>query len=189
MRIIGGAKRGTNLTACISKAVRPTSSRTREALFDILTGGRFAFELKGTQLIDACAGSGALGLEALSRGATSVVFCERDGEALSVLEKNIAKLGYETQAKILFGDVTDLRTWHARPAGLVLCDAPYDSGLTGDILPLLASLGAFAKDCLIACEVRHTEKLILPESFELCDNRRYGMARLIFFRYRPSYLR
>ena len=186
MRIIGGAKRGTNLTACESETVRPTSSRTREALFNILTGGRFAFELEGTQLIDVCAGSGALGLEALSRGATSVIFCERDREALSVLKKNIAKLGYEKQAKILSGDITHLHEWYAPPAGLVLCDAPYDSGLTRDILPLLASLGAFAQNCLIACEVRHTETLILPEIFELCDNRRYGMARLIFFRYQSG---
>ncbi len=184
MRIIGGAKRGTNLTACKSETVRPTASRTREALFNILTGGRFAFELEGTQLIDACAGSGALGLEALSRGATSVVFCERDREALSVLKKNIAKLGYETQAKILSSDITGLHTWHSPPANLVLCDAPYDSGLTRDILLRLVSLGAFAQNCLIACEVRHTETVILPESFELCDNRRYGMARLIFFRCR-----
>ena len=189
MRIIGGANRGTNLTVCKSETVRPTSSRTREALFNILTGGRFAFELEGTQLIDACAGSGALGLEALSRGATSVVFCERDREALSVLKKNIAKLGYETQAKILSGDITGLRAWHAQPVDLLLCDAPYDSGLTRDIVVLLAGLGALAQNCLIACEVRHTETIILPESFEFCDHRRYGMARLIFFRYRSDYLR
>ena len=99
MRIIAGAKRGTNLTECKSEAVRPTSNRTREALFNILTGGRLPFDIHGSQLIDACAGSGSLGLEALSRGATVAVFCEWDRDALLVLKKNIQKLGFDHQAK------------------------------------------------------------------------------------------
>ncbi|MDC0563595.1 16S rRNA (guanine(966)-N(2))-methyltransferase RsmD [Alphaproteobacteria bacterium] len=186
MRIIAGAKRGTNLTECKSEAVRPTSNRTREALFNILTGGRFSFDIHGSQLIDACAGSGSLGLEALSRGATGAVFCELDRDSLLVLKKNIKKLGFEHQAKILSGDITSLRTWHAPPAQLVLCDAPYDSGLTTKIIPRLAGLGALQSTCIIACEVRHSESVSLPDTFAPLDNRRYGMARLFFFRYQPA---
>ena len=186
MRIIAGAKRGTNLTECKSEAVRPTSNRTREALFNILTGGRLPFDIHGSQLIDACAGSGSLGLEALSRGATGAVFCEWDRDALLVLKKNIQKLGFDHQAKILSGDITSLRTWHAPPAQLVLCDAPYDSGLTTKIIPRLAGLGALQSNCIIACEVRHSESVSLPDTFTPLDNRRYGMARLFFFRYQPA---
>ena len=186
MRIIAGAKRGTNLTECKSEAVRPTSNRTREALFNILTGGRLPFDIHGSQLIDACAGSGSSGLEALSRGATGAVFCEWDRDALLVLKKNIQKLGFDHQAKILSGDITSLRTWHAPPAQLVLCDAPYDSGLNTKIIPQLAGLGAFQSNCIIACEVRHSESVSLPNTFTPLDNRRYGMARLFFFRYQPG---
>lgn len=186
MRIIAGAKRGTNLTECKSEAVRPTSNRTREALFNILTGGRVPFDIHGSQLIDACAGSGSLGLEALSRGATGAVFCEWDRDALLVLKKNIQKLGFDYQAKILSGDITSLRTWHAPPAQLVLCDAPYDSGLATKIIPRLAGLGALQSKCIIACEVRYSESVSLPNTFTPLDNRRYGMARLFFFRYQPD---
>ena len=186
MRIIAGAKRGTNLPECKSEAVRPTSNLTRAALFTILTGGRLPFDIHGSQLIDACAGSGSLGLEALSRGATGAVFCEWDRDALLVLKKNIQKLGFDHQAKILSGDITSLRTWHAPPAQLVLCDAPYDSGLTTKIIPRLAGLGALQSTCIIACEVRHSESVSLPDTFAPLDNRRYGMARLFFFRYQPA---
>ena len=186
MRIIAGAKRGTNLTECKSEAVRPTSNLTREALFNILTGGRLPFDIHGSQLIDACAGSGSLGLEALSRGATGAIFCECDRDALLVLKKNIQKLGFDDQAKILSGDITSLRTWHSPPAQLVLCDPPYDSGLTTKIIPRLAGLGALQSTCIIACEVRHSESVTLPDTFAPLDNRRYGMARLFFFRYQPA---
>jgi 16S rRNA (guanine966-N2)-methyltransferase len=185
MRIIAGTKRGTNLTECKSEAVRPTSNRTREALFNILTGGRLPFDIHGSQLIDACAGSGSLGLEALSRGAKGAVFCEWDRDALLVLKKNIQKLGFDHQAKILSGDITNVRSWHAPAAQLVLCDAPYDSGLTTKIIPRLAGLGALQANCIIACEVRHSESVSLPDEFVPLDTRRYGMARLFFFNYQP----
>ena len=101
-------------------------------------------------------------------------------------KKNIQKLGFDHQAKILSGDITSLRTWHAPPAQLVLCDAPYDSGLTTKIIPRLAGLGALQSNCIIACEVRHSESVSLPDTFSPLDNRRYGMARLFFFRYQPA---
>ena len=95
MNIIGGEKRGSKLALCASKAVRPTAQRTREALFNILQGGRFSFSLSEANVIDLFAGTGAIGLEALSRGARSCVFVEQDQDSLQTLQANISKLKLE----------------------------------------------------------------------------------------------
>ena len=89
------ATRGSKLALCASKAVRPTAQRTREALFNILQGGRFSFSLSEANVIDLFAGTGAIGLEALSRGAKSCVFVEQDKDALQTLQANISKLKLE----------------------------------------------------------------------------------------------
>ena len=96
MRIVGGKHRGRRLLAPPGDNVRPTSDRAREALFDILSHGRFAADgipFAGAAVLDAFAGTGALGLEALSRGAAEAVFFERDPEALAILRRNVASLG------------------------------------------------------------------------------------------------
>ena len=109
MRIIGGRHRGRRLLAPPGDTVRPTSDRAREALFNILSHGQFAAEgivFDGAAVLDAFAGTGAFGLEALSRGATEAVFFERDPEALTVLRRNVASLGESTRAHILPYDAT-----------------------------------------------------------------------------------
>ena len=100
MNIIGGEKRGSKLALCESKAVRPTAQRTREALFNILQGGRFSLSLSNATVIDLFAGTGAIGLEALSRGARSCVFVEQDQDALQTLQAKISKLKLEDSAHI-----------------------------------------------------------------------------------------
>src|SRR5271168_3753939 len=109
MRIVGGRHRGRRLLAPPGDTVRPTSDRAREALFNILSHGRFAADgipFAGAAVLDAFAGTGALGLEALSRGAAEAVFIERDPEAVAVLRRNVASLGESTRAEIVPGDPT-----------------------------------------------------------------------------------
>src|SRR5438105_15782589 len=107
LRIVGGSHRGRRLAAPVGELVRPTSDRAREALFNILSHGRFAtagLPFAGRPVLDAFAGTGALGLEALSRGASAAAFIENGREALSALRRNIAALGEEDRAHIIAGD-------------------------------------------------------------------------------------
>src|SRR5438094_769920 len=133
LRIVGGVHRGRRLVAPPGDAVRPTSDRAREALFNILSHGNFAaagLPFAGRPVLDAFAGTGALGLEALSRGASAAVFIENGRDALANLRRNIAALGEEDRAHIVAADAT-------RPArAAMVCataflDPPYRRGLAG----------------------------------------------------------
>src|SRR5690242_13937691 len=109
MRIVAGRHRGRRLLAPSGEKVRPTSDRAREALFNILSHGQLAAEgipFVGAAVLDAFAGTGALGLEALSRGAAEALFIEQDREALAILRKNIAALGEGVRTRVIPGDAT-----------------------------------------------------------------------------------
>src|SRR6266487_3795196 len=109
LRIVGGSHRGRRLAAPPGETVRPTSDRAREALFNILSHGSFAaagLPFADRPVLDAFAGTGALGLEALSRGASAAVFIERDREGLTALRRNIAALDADDRAQIIAGDAT-----------------------------------------------------------------------------------
>src|SRR6266702_4624219 len=111
LRIVGGSHRGRRLVAPPGELVRPTSDRAREALFNILSHGNFAasgLPFAGRPVLDAFAGTGALGLEALSRGASAAVFIESEREALAALRRNITALGEEDRTHIIAGDATRL---------------------------------------------------------------------------------
>src|SRR3984885_5248694 len=116
MRIVGGAWRGRTLVAPPGQGTRPTADRMRQALFDMLMhaewGGRAAVE--GAAVLDVFAGTGALGLEALSRGAASACFIESDGNALRALRANVAASGAGDRAQIVAGDVFRCRGWPGR---------------------------------------------------------------------------
>src|SRR5215472_15725225 len=131
MRIVAGRHRGRRLLAPPDETVRPTSDRAREALFDILLHGRLAAEglpFAEETVLDAFAGTGALGLEALSRGAAEAVFFEQSAEAHVVLRKNVASLGEDDRARILPYDATRPQRAGARCA-VVFIDPPYRTGL------------------------------------------------------------
>src|SRR5690242_2223387 len=131
LRIVGGIHRGRRLVAPPGELVRPTSDRAREALFNILSHGKFAAEgspFAERPVLDAFAGTGAFGLEALSRGAGPAVFIENEREALAVLRRNVAALGEVDRAHIVAGDAT--RPPRAAVAcALAFLDPPYRSGL------------------------------------------------------------
>ncbi|MDJ0388106.1 16S rRNA (guanine(966)-N(2))-methyltransferase RsmD [Roseomonas sp. E05] len=182
MRIIAGRHRGRRLEAPPGAATRPTADRVRQALFDMLWhapwAGRAAVE--EAQVLDAFAGTGALGLEALSRGAAMAHFIERDRAALAVLRANIAACREEAHARVLPGDAT--RPPRAAAAcGLVFLDPPYGQELVPRAVAALSAAGWIAPGALICAEVGQEEALELPGS-EILAERAHGAARLVCLR-------
>ena len=182
MRIVAGRHRGRKLLAPEGDAVRPTSDRAREALFNIIEHGAFAAggsRLRDRRVLDAFAGTGALGLEALSRGAAHVTFLELSAAGRKVLTANIAALGEADRSRVLAGDAT-APPKATMPVALALLDPPYGKGLGGKALTALANAGWFEPGALIVLEIGAKEEAAVPEGFTLRDDRRYGAARLVF---------
>jgi len=187
MRVVGGKNRGRRLLAPPGTKVRPTSDRAREALFNILAHGQFAVSripFAEGAVLDAFAGSGAFGLEALSRGAAEAVFIEQDRDALAVLKKNIEALGESARARVLPGDATHPPRAMS-PCAVAFLDPPYRSGLAGAALPALGAAGWLAPGTLAVVEIAAREHFAPPTGFILVDERVYGAARLMFLRYKP----
>lgn len=171
--------------------MRPTADRTREALFGILTQGRVLQQgrpLGEAHVLDAFAGSGALGLEALSRGAPHVTFLESYAPALAALRQNVLTLGELERASVLRADVLHppRRPAELDPCGIVLMDPPYNQGLAGPALEALAAADWLARGALVSVELMKTEAFEPPAGFEVVDQRKYGRAQLIFLRYQPG---
>ena len=183
MRIVGGSFRGRVLMAPVGKVTRPTADRVRESLFNILASGALADGrdgLEGLSVLDVFAGTGALGFEALSRGADHVAFIENDPAALAVIGENIRKLGVLDRCALLRLDAT--RPPKAKQAyDLVMFDAPYRSGLAGPALLALDKAGWIAPVPRIVVEVAAGEPFAAPDrKFAIADERKYGAARLVF---------
>ena len=198
MRIVGGALRGRKLKAPPGAAVRPTSDRAREALFNLLAHGAAlrGLSLNGAVVLDAFAGTGALGLEALSRGAVRAIFLESDRAALAALAANVRALGQEDRALVVARDATrpgppsnvPAKAGIGGPApaeaSIAFLDPPYGSGLAAPALAALAQAGWLADGALAVVEHGAREALQPPAGFERLDERRYGAAMLSFLRWR-----
>ncbi len=199
MRIGGGRHRGRQLRAPEGLEVRPTGARTREALFGILLhgqllqgqlvhgqlvqgrsggGARFA----DGHLLDAFAGTGALGLEALSRGAGRVTFMESQPAALAALGRNIETLGEASRATVLACDVLRPPPAPEELCAIVLMDPPYNQGLGPPALVALQAAGWLAEGALCVVELLAKEPFEAPAGFEPLDERKYSKARLVFLR-------
>jgi 16S rRNA (guanine966-N2)-methyltransferase len=187
VRIVGGALRGRRLTAPPGHDVRPTADRAREGLFNILAhGAAFSdFSLAGARVVDAFAGTGALGLEALSRGAAHATFLETDAAARQALQRNIAALDQGDRCDILARDAT--RPGRGRmPASLVFLDPPYGMGLAEPAVTALAAAGWLAADAVVVVEHADGEAFAAPAGFETVEARRYGAAAFCFMRWRGT---
>ncbi|HWA78930.1 MAG TPA: 16S rRNA (guanine(966)-N(2))-methyltransferase RsmD [Acetobacteraceae bacterium] len=189
MRIIGGDFRGRRLVAPQGERTRPTAERVRQALFDMLVhapwakGSTEAGAVAGARVLDGFAGSGALGLEALSRGAAESVFFETDAEARRALAANIAACGVGERARVLARDAThpppSIR--FGTPRTLLLLDPPYaEEGLALRAVAALGSTGWIAPGALIVLEAASNADP--PALGMLLAERRHGAARLMFFR-------
>ncbi|MCW5729439.1 MAG: 16S rRNA (guanine(966)-N(2))-methyltransferase RsmD [Alphaproteobacteria bacterium] len=186
MRINAGIWRGRRLAAPPDRSVRPTSERARIALFNILAHGA-AFRSgdvplpQGACVVELFAGTGALGLEALSRGAAHAIFIEQDRASAALLSRNIAALACEDRATLLVRDALDPGPPPMR-CQLALLDPPYGSGLGAKALAALRQRGWLAPGAIAVLEVGAREAFAPPEGFELLDERAHGAARLVFLR-------
>ena len=186
MQIIGGKKRGTKLAECKSKAVRPTGQRVREAIFNLLAGGRFTPLIENATVLDIFAGTGALGLEALSRGAKEAYFVEHNKEALDTLRLNIQKLQFVNCTTVLARSAENIKSWAYPPADIVFCDAPYLENITFSTLKNIAGTGAIKRGGLVVAEIPKTETLNLSNSFKFADKRQYGISSVHLFNWMPN---
>jgi 16S rRNA (guanine966-N2)-methyltransferase len=174
-RIIGGSHGGRRLKVPAGSSTRPTSDRAREGLFSSLQS---LLDLDGALVLDLYAGSGALGLEAVSRGAARATLVERDPKALSVLRANVADLGLS--ADVVEADVLAYLRRPSSPYDVVLLDPPYDL----DVDPVLALLPPWLADGGVVVVERATRGAapVVPEGWDLLRDRRYGEATLWYFR-------
>ena len=182
MRIIGGKFKGRKLRAFRGTRTRPTSDRTREAIFDII-----AFEVRDTRVLDLFAGTGALGIEALSRGAQSAVFIDISRQALSILGENLADLSPEGPNRVIRWDLThSLDCLHSMPRAfdLVFLDPPYNRNLIIPALDHLHRSQSLDNGARIIIEHSQLER-VEPDCppFEIVDERRYGKTLVSFFNY------
>ena len=175
MRIVAGSRKGARIFAPKGNETRPTSDRAREAAFNLIG------PVDEAAVLDLFAGSGAMGLEALSRGAASAVFVESDRDACRTIERNLAKLGL-TGATVLCRDALQVLAAESRTYDLVLCDPPYGfeghNRLAGYLLRLLAPNG------LLVYETGANEQPVL-EGLQVRTSRTYGSARLTLFEHEP----
>ena len=180
MRVIAGRFRGRRLAVPEGGTVRPTADRVREALFNILAHGAGGVGLINTAVVlDAFAGSGALGIEALSRGAAHVTFLEHDAAVLRVLRRNVDGLDAIDNMDIFRADAGHPPR-APRAHDLVLLDPPYGAGLAAPALAALAEQDWLAADARAVVELAAPEPFDPPDGFTVTDERRYGAARLVF---------
>lgn len=187
MRIVGGRFRGRPLAGPDDNRIRPTSDRVRESVFNILQHGVPGFSIEGARVIDLFAGTGALGLEALSRGARHCLFVEQDADARGIIRSNVESLGLTGETKIFRRDATDLGPAEKR-AGFTLAflDPPYGKGLGEQALGALAAGGWLAAGALAVLEERADAELRLRPGFEEIDRRTYGDTAIRILRYTPA---
>ena len=180
MRIIAGAWRGRALVAPLGEATRPTADRVRQALFDRLMHAPWAEKgVEGAVVLDAFAGTGALGLEALSRGAARAVFIETDRAALAALRANVAACRAEARCRVVPGSV--LRPLPGGEAcGLVFLDPPYGAGLVVPAVAALRASGWIAAGALLLVEIGREEDV--PALGEMVAEFSAGAARVLAFR-------
>ena len=183
MRIVGGSRKGTRLAAPSSQRVRPTSDRTREAIFNILAHGTDAFEMEGVRVLDLFAGSGALGLEAISRGARFCLFVDDHTESRGLIRRNVEALEATGLTKIFRRDATKLgEAGRFGQFNLLFADPPYGKGLAERALVSAKTGGWLADDAVVVIEEAADAVIDLPEGFTGIDRRTYGDTQVLFAR-------
>jgi 16S rRNA (guanine966-N2)-methyltransferase len=186
VRIVAGRHRGRTIGAPEGASVRPTADRARQAVFDVLAHGpETAGVLNGARVLDAFAGTGAMGLEALSRGAERAWFLDTDTAAVAAIRTNAGKLGEAKSCTIIRADAL-----HPPAADLsvtlAFLDPPYGEDLATEALDALARKGWFADGAIIVVEHGAEDNVVPPQVFHPLDARRYGRAHFLFLRYQPA---
>jgi 16S rRNA (guanine966-N2)-methyltransferase len=189
MRIVGGRHRGRRIAAPPGEAIRPTSDRAREAIFNILAYGGFgaggASVVAGAIVLDVFCGTGAMGLEALSRGAARAVFIDNEPQALVAVRANIAALREQAAARVMAADATrpPSKPKEVAPATLAFFDPPYAEAVAAAALEAFAHVGWLAPGAIcIVEEAARAPALAPPPGFAALATRRYGAARVTILR-------
>jgi 16S rRNA (guanine966-N2)-methyltransferase len=183
MRIVGGRFRGTALASPASYMIRPTSDRVRESIFNILSHGIKGFEMEGARVLDLFAGTGALGLEAMSRGASYAHFVDDNSESRGLIRRNIDTLGVIGVTKLYRRDATRLGdAGGLHPFDLLFADPPYGKGLAERALSAADSGGWLKPEAIAIIEERADADFAPPAAFALLDRRVYGDTAVHFLR-------
>jgi 16S rRNA (guanine966-N2)-methyltransferase len=184
MRIVAGRLRGRALVAPEDARTRPTSDRVREAVFNILEHGIDGFAIAGARVLDLFAGTGALGLEALSRGATFCLFVEEDAAARGLIRRNIEALGLTGITKVFRRNAADLgAAGHRGGFGLAFLDPPYEQDLAPRALGSAAAGGWLAPGAIAVIEESRRASLALPPGFSALEQRIWGDTQALFARF------
>ncbi len=183
MRIVGGKFKGHGLQGPKGQATRPTSDRVREAIFNILAHGVADFSIEGSRVLDLFAGTGAMGLEALSRGARFCQFVDDSAEARGIIRRNADALGVIGQCKIWRRDATRLGPAAPQPGfDLVFADPPYNKGLGEKALASLIEGQWLNKDAIAIIEEAERAELACPPELTEIDRRVYGETQVLIAR-------
>ncbi|MDO4393718.1 MAG: 16S rRNA (guanine(966)-N(2))-methyltransferase RsmD [Bacillota bacterium] len=177
MRIIAGEYKGRRLETPKDNSVRPTTDKVKEALFSILTN-----DIWGRRVLDLFAGTGSLGLEALSRGASECVFADQSRDSLKIIRGNIEHCGAGDRAKVVQGDYRRVLMSQHKPFDIILLDPPYDKTMLGDCFRLIAENSLLTDDGYIVAEHRREEQM--PDEmagFVKVKERRYGIVVLSIY--------
>ncbi len=187
MRVVGGTFRGRPLSSPKHEGLRPTPDRVRESLFNILEHGVSDFSLKGTRVIDLFAGTGALGLEALSRGAAFCLFVEDQAEARALIRTNVEAMQLTGRVRIFRRDATKLGDAGTMSAfGLAFLDPPYGKQLGEQALQALATGGWLTPGAIVVLEERAGAKVQIPDQFSEIDRRTYGDTQVLLARFEAN---
>src|SRR5215468_5246291 len=180
MRVVGGRLRGRNLASPSSQAIRPTADRLRESVFNILTHA-YGDPLQGARVLDLFAGTGALGIEAISRGAAFALFVDNGAEARALLRNNVEALALGGVTKVFRRDATNLGPAHpVEPFSVVFLDPPYGKGLAEKALTSLRAGGWLTPDALLVVEEAKAASFKAPDGFEELERRAYDDTEFVF---------
>ncbi len=181
MRIIGGKAKGTKIYTLEGEATRPTLDRVRESLFNILQ-----YDMQDSIFLDLFAGSGACGIEAVSRGAKKAILCDKSKEAIKIIQKNIEKTHQEEKIDLYQEDFKELlKTKIKEKLDIVFLDPPYETGFAYQAIEIMLSKNLIDENTIIVIETDRPDKIkekLEKLEIENMDQRKYGRAHLIFLR-------
>ena len=182
MRVVGGRLKGRNIAAPASRDIRPTADRLRESVFNILVHA-YDNPIDGARVLDLFAGTGALGIEAVSRGAAFALFVDNGAEARALLRNNVEALALGGVSKVYRRDATDLGPAHpVEPFSLAFLDPPYGKGLAEKALASLRDGGWLVPGALVVVEEAKAAGFAAPEGFEELERRAYDDTEFVFLR-------
>jgi 16S rRNA (guanine966-N2)-methyltransferase len=182
MRVVGGRLKGRNLAAPSSREIRPTADRLRESVFNILVHA-YDDPIEDARVLDLFAGTGALGIEAVSRGAKFALFIDNGAEARALLRNNVEALGLGGVTKVYRRDATNLGPAHpVEPFSLAFLDPPYGKGLAEQALASLRDGGWLTPGALVVVEEAKAAALVAPDGFEELERRAYDDTEFVFLK-------